>query len=38
MPQNKELIANSGYGLPETLARFTAATGIKSRRLCGTDT
>lgn len=37
VPANQELIADSRYGSPEMLARFTAATSIKSRRLCAPD-
>lgn len=34
MPQQEQAIADSDYGTPEMRARFTAATGIRSRRLC----
>lgn len=37
MPRHEQSIEESGYGTPEMRARFTAATSIKSRRLCASD-
>lgn len=37
MPRHAQSIEESGYGTPEMRARFTAATSIKSRRLCAPD-
>ena len=37
VPQQEQLIAESGYGSPQMRARFTSATSIERRRLCPPD-
>lgn len=37
VPRHEQSVGESGYGTPEMRARFSAATGIKRRRLCAPD-